>query len=199
MARTIVVDFEGAESSFAFRKLDRVALYGKRQRLAIDAKEQPCQRAALTRDGRFLLRGGMTAQGYVTHLGRWVPNSELVGLDESGQPVDLQPGTLGASQPLTPSSAKEILDLRVTTTYLLSPETVDSALALRLDEGCIFRFRFNFRSDYRSETAFLLAGDEGHFVIVGVPAAPVWVEPSFKAPEPEDGDEEDDELDFEMF
>lgn len=62
MARAIIVDLDGTESCFACRKLDRGAFYDKRQRLAVDAQGQRRQRAALTRDGRCLLRADMTAQ-----------------------------------------------------------------------------------------------------------------------------------------
>ncbi len=63
MAKAIVVEHEGAVSSFAFNKIDRSRLYGRRRRVALDPAARPCTRAALTDDGALLLRSGMTAQG----------------------------------------------------------------------------------------------------------------------------------------
>ena len=69
MARQIVVELDGIESSFDFAKLDRSKLYGTRKRVALDPDGQPCERADLTSDGAVLLRRGMTAQGYFDEAG----------------------------------------------------------------------------------------------------------------------------------
>ena len=92
--------------------------------------------------------------------------------------------------------ATEVLDLAITAVYGLEPESLDEGLAASLQEGSIWRFSFNYRPDYRAETAYLVANDEGVFALVGVPAAPRFLEPN--APPPPDDDESDDDLDFEM-
>lgn len=200
MARAIVLNHAGADSRFDFKKLERKALYGGRRRVALDAGGAPCQRASLTRDGRFLLRSGMTSQGYVTAGGRWVPNGDLVGLTPAGEPVEAQPSTLGVSQALEEVPARQLFDLRVTTTYMLSPQHVEAPLAEALAAGKVFRFAFNYRQDFRAETAFLVQNEAGYFAVIGVPAPPAWVEPA-AAPPPlvDDAEDDGDELDFEMF
>jgi len=66
MSKSIVLNFEGGASRFAFSKLDRKKLYGYRRRISLDANGEPCKKGSLTEDGRFVLQSGMTAQGYFT-------------------------------------------------------------------------------------------------------------------------------------
>ena len=199
MAKPIVVNFQGVESSFKLEKLDRAKLYGKRQRQVLDPSGARCERAELTRDGSLLIRAGMTAQGYFDQGGAWVPNRELVGLDAAGQPLPLVPATLGVAQALAgPVAPEELLDLAVRSVYVLTPEGLDPKLAERLAAGEIFRFIFNYRADYNAETAFLVGNKAGYFALVGDPTSAPWAELATVAAETfDEGD--DDELDFEMF
>ncbi len=200
MAKAIIVTHAGKDSRFDFSKLERAKLYGARRRVALDAAGLPCKRASLTEDGRFLLQSSMTAQGYVTSEGRWVPNAELVGLDPSGAPLQKQASTLGVAQVLEEVPARDLFDLRVSSTYALVVQQLDTALGAALDAGKVFRFAFNYRGDYRAETAFLLKNEFGAFAVVGAPALPQWIEPaSAPPPIPPGEDSEADEIDFEMF
>ena len=61
----------------------------------------------------------------------------------------------------------------------------------------VWRFRFNYRPDYRGETAFLLQNGEGVFILVGTPCPAPFLEPAASAPPADDGEDEGD-LDFEM-
>jgi len=201
MAKPIVVCFNGQESRFDHKKLSRRKLYGYRRRQAVDADGATCAKANLTEDGRFLLRSGMTAQGYFTEAGRWVPNRELVGLDAEGSVVDKVASTLGAAQPLERVSPQVLLDLRMSSVYALAEQSVDPELKEALEGGMIFRFAFNYRGDYEAETAFLVANKSGTFAVVGDVTAPEWVEPVTvqTVASEEDEDPFEDDLDFEMF
>ena len=201
MAKPIVVRFKGQESRFDHKKLSRRKLYGYRRRQAVDAKGEACAKANLTEDGRFLLRSGMTAQGYFTQAGRWVPNRELVGLDEKGAVVEKVASTLGAAQDLEEVQPQVLLDLRMSSVYTLAEQDVDPNLKAALEGGSIFRFAFNYRGDYEAETAFLVANKAGTFAVVGDVTSPEWIEPvavQTVAIEDEEDPFEDD-LDFEMF
>ena len=199
MARSLVMNFKGEESRFDFSKLERRKLYGKRRRIAMDRDGNPCKRASLTEDGQFLIQSGMTAQGYFTDDMRWIPNSDLVGLVD-GKPVEKIPSTLGEPQDLEATTAQQLLDLRLSAVYMLTGQSVDAGLQAALDAGEIFTFPFNYRSDFRAETAFIVANKVGTFVLVGTPTTPEWLEPAAAPPIIDDTDEgEDDELDFEMF
>ncbi len=201
MAKAIVVEYQGAASSFAFTKIDRSKLYGRRRRVALDPSAQPCTRASLTEDGGLLLRVGMTAQGYFDEEERWIPHKSLVGLDAEGEALEAHPSTLGEPVPLSgPVEAREVLDLRVQSVYALVPEELAPGLRQELEAGAIYRFRFNYRSGWEEGEAFLVANLEGDFfALTGAKTEPEWCAPNALL-EPL-GEDEDfgDELDFEMF
>lgn len=198
MAKPIVVSYMGAESSFQLSKLERQKLYGARRRMPVDASGEPCTRAALTDDGLVLITAGMSAQGWFDPDGRQVESRDIGACDDDGNPLALVPSSLGEAQPLEgPVPATEVLDLAIASIYLLEPDNLDEQLAQALQAGEVWRFHFNYRPDYRAETAYLLAGEQGFFALVGMPTSPRFLEPN--APPPPDDDEEgDDELDFEM-
>jgi hypothetical protein len=202
MARTIILKSGGATSTFGFQRVDRTKLYGVRRRIAMDPDGNICERAALTDDGALLLRKGMTAQGYFDSGGRWIASRDLVGLDDQGQALEPVPSTLGVAQELQgPLPPQELLDLQVNAVYALDEQEVDPGLKQALEQGKIFRFPFNYRSDFRAEVAFLMANDSGVFALVGQPAEPLWCELEIAAADlDEDGEDDlDGDFDFEMF
>ena len=200
MARVISVMLDGVESTFAFRAVDRSALYGKRRRVPLDRGGQPCVRASLLEDGSLLLKSGMTGQGYFLADGSFMKQADLEGFDEAGGPLVKVPSTLGVPQPLRgPVDPTEVLDLRVETVYALDPDAVDDGLMEKLKAGSIYRFAFNFREDYRAETGMLLANDNGVFALIGVPVAYEWSSLQVMTDLPPADEDTDDDLDFEMF
>lgn len=202
MARQVIVTLDGAKSTFDIGKVDRSKLYGQRKRLHLDPEGRPCTRAALTDDGSTLIQSGMTSQGYFDASGRWIQHKELVGLDDDGNPLPQVPSTLGVEQKLEgPVPPDRVLDLRVLSVYALDAVEVDDALLASLKDGNIYSLPFNYRADYRAEDALLLANDAGDaFVLVGNLTDPVWRDAEERIPTFEADDEDDDsDLDFEMF
>ena len=201
MAKPIVVNYLGQTTNFDHKKLSRKELYGRRKREVVDRNGVACRRAALTDDGRFLLVSGMTAQGYFTDSGRWVPNKELVGLDEDGQQVDSVPSTLGVEQQLEQATTADLLDLQVASVYRLKAEHIDDGLAKQLDAGILFRCPFNYRADYYAETLIILKNEHGVFGLVGIPTPTEWTDAATVQPAVADGSDDlfEDDLDFEMF
>lgn len=200
MAKPIIVNWGGVQSSFDHEKLDRAKLYGKRQRWILDPHGQRCERAELSRDGTLLIRSGMTAQGYFDEAGAWIPNSQLVGLDAEGKQLKHVPSTLGEPQPLEgPVDAGEILDLAVRSVYVLSPEGLDPKLEAALKDGKVFRFPFCYRGGYDPEIAYLVGNATGYFALVGSPAVSEWCELQTTIADDAGADDDGDELDFEMF
>lgn len=199
MARTIVVSLDGKESTFAFSRLDRKKLYPTKKRIPLDTDGEACQRASLTDDGSMLVTSGMTGQGYFDQGGRWIQSSELVGLDAEGNAVEKQPSTLGVPQALTEVEPEALLDAAVTTVYMLDPDEIDGDLQRKLDGGTLFRFAFNMRADYHLETAYLLSNDNGTFVLLGDTYEVPWCTLDAPVMPIGDDEEDDDELDFEMF
>ncbi|MEO1085887.1 MAG: hypothetical protein AAFY88_16740 [Acidobacteriota bacterium] len=200
MARSIVVDYQGESSSFAFRKVDRGKLYGTRKRVALDPSGAACERAALTEDGSLILRQGMLAQGYFDREGRWIPQKELVGLDAAGEVLEPRSSTLGEAVPLEgPVPVTELLNVRTQSIYALDPNEISGELKERLSAGEIFRLPFVYRTSWEESWAWLLANMDGElYAVLGSLTTPLWCEPH-RLPEVDDDDDFDDELDFEMF
>ena len=200
MAKPISISFQGKISNFEHTKLERSKLYGRRKRISYDPQGEECSRISLSEDGTLLIRSGMTAQGYFTEDNRWVPNKNLVGLDESGKTLELVLSTLGEPQEVAePCKPQQLLDIKPTTVYMLGAAELDGALEKQLDEGSIFTFPLNYRADYRAETAFLLKNGEGYFCVVGVPTVSEWCEQEKPAVEKQEEEEDSDDLDFDMF
>lgn len=201
MAKGVVVSLNGKLSSFQIEKVERSRIYGMRRRLAVDEKGRTCSRAALTDDGQLLLRSGMMAQGWFDTDDQQIESKAIGAEDPNGKPLELIPSTLGVEQNLDgPIDARELLDLSLTAVYRMAPESaesVDDSLNKSLAEGNIWRFPFNYRPDYRSETGYLVGNSDGIFAIVGVPSPAPFLEPQALPPAVEDDGDED--LDFEMF
>ncbi|MCS6901015.1 MAG: hypothetical protein RMJ98_14625 [Myxococcales bacterium] len=197
MAKPIMVRYQGGVSSFEHSKIDRSKIYGRKVRLPLDPDGQPCERAQLSEDGALVLRSGMIGQGYFDGGGEWIPTGDLLGLDEQGEPLKRVPSTLGIPQEVEVIEPWEALDFQVRSVHLLKPDKLDSSLDEALSHGVIFRFLFNYGSDYHAETAILVRNDEGTFCLVGVPLLPSWAEPNNVPIYEEPSDLGD--LDFEMF
>ena len=198
MAREIIVAWKGEESRFQFAKLDREKLYGRKRRVPLDQQGQPCQRASLTRDGSLLIQSGMTNQGYFDGKGVALEQSGLVGLDKSKNLLPRLPSTLGVPQPLDEATPEALLDLSLSSVYMLDGVEVGSRVKAALEAGSIFRFPFAYMAGFKRDAGFLLHNAEGFFAIVGQPITPVWCEPA-AVPEAFTEESIDDELDFDMF
>lgn len=199
MAREIIVELNGAASSFAFSKIDRKKLYGSRRRIHVDPDGERCARAELTADGALLIKSGMTAQGYFDGAGYWHPNATLVGLDADGNVLEKHGTTLGVAQPGAVVEPTVLLDHQVTAVYALEPSDLDLSLKERLEDGALVQFKFVYRSSDQPDSAFLLHNAEGYFALIGRAAAPVWRDLEVVETPFDDDDGFDDDLDFEMF
>lgn len=201
MAKSIIVERNGAQSSFAFKKVDRSKLYGRRRRIHLDPEGRSCARASLTDDGSLILRQGMTAQGYFDETGHWVPQKALVGLDSDGQALEQAPSTLGTSVTLEgPIAARDFLSVRVYSVYALEAEALDAALSESLKNGEIYRLPFNYRPGWEEGSAWLLASTDGElFALVGRHVEHDWCAPHELPQIDDDEDDFEDDLDFEMF
>jgi len=201
MAKPIVVNLGGNESRFSFSKLSRSKLYGKKRRVVLDPDGNPCAKAALTEDGSMLLKSGMTGQGYFDEGGRLYERGALVGLDSDGNTVEKNDSTLGTPQTLEgPVNPEDVLDLAVSSIYLLEVQELDGGLETALGEGKVFRFPFNYYADYQQEVAYLLKNDHGIFALIGSVTTPEWCETEEVPVETfEEATLEEDDLDFDMF
>ena len=199
MAKNIIVSFDGEESSFAFKAVDRASLYGKRRRIALDKDGNPCTRGSLLEDGSLLLKNGMSGQGYFLDDGTFLKQGDLEGFDINGNTLNKAPSTLGQSEKLTgPVNPNDVLDLRVKTVYVLEEENLGAKLKSSLAQGNIYQFTFNYREDYHAETAFIFSNQNGIFALIGDPVDYNWLSLNITPVINDIEIDDSEELDFEM-
>ena len=200
MAKTINLTYKGNQAVFAYRPIDRGVLYGKRRRVAFDALGNECAKASLLSDGSLLIKSGMTAQGYFTPDGVWVPQSDLEAINDDGSVPELLPTTIGEEVEATLISPVEALNLKFNTTYSLEPEAISDELKKELDTGTILSFPFNPRADYNIEIGILISNENGYFALIGNAVEYKYVGlDSVVSVAEEAGSDSSDDLDFEMF
>lgn len=199
MARGVVLEWGGEETTFELAKIDREKLYGKKERVAVDREGRPCSSAWLSADGATLVPGGGLAYVYVNDKQDTVERSELESVDAEGQPAEARPSTLGVSQPLVgPISPSRVLEFVVSSVYWLDPVGLSARLGEALDRGEIFETDFVYRSDYGASRAFVLKNDAGIWLLVGQPDGFGFLQrEALPVDEPSD-DESADDLDFSM-
>ena len=110
------------------------------------------------------------------------------------------PSTLGLMQDLVgPVSPARVLEMRVSTIYVLESDSIDEVLSASLDRGDIYEFAFNYREDYQGETGLLLRNKSDTFALIGLPVSYEWSELNVVLELPAIDEDTDDDLDFEMF
>ena len=199
MAKPVILIHNDIASNFQLQKLERSKLYGCKRRIPVDEDGEPCVRASLTEDGEVIILSGMAAQGWFDDLGRQVEASEIGAQSSDGIALELVLSTLGVSQPLEGLvSPMEVLDLAVSSVYQLTADTISDELAASLTSGEVWRFRFNYRSDFLAETAYLLANDAGIFALIGQPATAPYLQLNAIPPVEAAEGEDTEDVDFEM-
>jgi hypothetical protein len=199
MARPIILGLDGETSTFDFEKVDRDKLYGRKERIIVDEKGEPCFPALLTSDGAALVPSGGAAYLYLDANLDTYERSALVPVDTDGKRLPPVPSTLGVEQPLKLADARRVLDHVTLGIYQLSPTQIGSKLAAALEAGSIFETRFNYRDDAMDSPAFVLKNEHGAFLLVCAPIDFTFV--AKEAPPDAEPDTEEtlgDELDFSM-
>ena len=178
MAAYLDVTYQGQPSRLALMAVDRKRLHGFTKRLALDADGNECATAHLTRDGRFLLMRGSTADLYTNERGDSIPRADLMAIDGDGRALETQAPTTGRPQemegPITPN---EILDHVAVKTYALTPETLAPGLQSALARGAIFRVAYRPRKTTQQTSAFIFANDTGLFLVQTQPCGFEFVGP----------------------
>lgn len=199
MAKTIDIEYQGETVSFAYKPIDRKSLYGFKKRVAFDANGKECIKASLLNDGSLLIRSGMTAQGYFKPDGTWVPNSDIEAINIDGSIPEMHEATIGVAVPAKEITPEEALSLRFSNTYYLDAESLPGKLKDALSAGKILSFPFNPKADYNVETGILVANENGYFALIGDPVKYEFTTLQSTVNAEAEADNQDDELDFEMF
>jgi hypothetical protein len=200
MAKDLTFILNGTQYVAAPEKVERKKLYGWVDTCVTDDKGGECQLAYLDDSGAIIIPKGGIAQLLLTPDGQWVDKSTLIARQMDGTLAEKvhssfdAPIKLGAPVPL-----EDLLDHAITSAYCLQGERA-SQLAAALGES-VFRFIFNYRTDYEGATAFLLNSNGIPFILTGkkVQLEMVGLEQVGQIDELEaEGEEEADELDFSM-
>ena len=199
MARSIAVRFGDEESAFAFTKVEREKLYGKKDRVVVDETGRECDSAWLTPDGALLVPMGGTAHLWMDERWDAREQAERVAVDPSGTPLPQSASTLGIVQPLTEIDPKRVLEIVTSGVYQLDPQTLGEKLAEALKAGRLFELPFAYRDGYEQDLAILLANDKGMFALVGRPSGFAMIGRDVVVDDgPIGPDELDGDLDFGM-
>ena len=171
MTQAIDITYQGRAFRFLLTPIDRKRLHGFKRRIAMDENGGECETAHLTRDGRFLLSAGCTAALYVNEEGDAVNRNELVAVDTDGNSLPTLPSTLNRPQDIAgPVELDEFLSHVVAKVYALEAESLDPALHKALRDGAIFRAPYRPRPTYDETPAFLLANENGVFLMQAAPS-----------------------------
>ena len=199
MAAYLDVTYQGQPSRLALSPIDRKRLHGFTKRLALDADGNECATAHLTRDGRFLLMRGSTADLYTNEGGDSAARTDLIPIGADGCALKTLAPTAGRPQevegPITPG---EVLDHNAVKAHALTPEALSPGLQSALARGAIFKVPYRPRKTTQQTSAFILANDAGIFLVQAQPCGFEFVGPG-QVPVGTDGwADDDDEFDFDQ-
>lgn len=197
MARQIVLRLGDEESAFAFAKVEREKLYGKKQRVVVDVDGRACQSAWLTADGTALVPQGGTGHVYVDEAWDATAHGARRAVSLEGELLAEVPSTLGVAQDAQVVPPSEVLDHTTHSVYQLTPDSLGLRAAEALGEGDILKVPFSFRDGHDQDVLFILQNAEAIFGLVTRPTQFAML--SRQALPGEDiADEQDDDLDDEL-
>lgn len=169
MARNIKFTNGGHTWESGITKVDRDKVYGYVKTEIYDSNGGLCSTASLLDDGSTLILSGSTALKSVDKSGAEVSKKGLKAVHLDGTPAEQLPSVFDAEIALTPASLDTLFDLEVKSIYQLSfdDETVKHELIATLANGNLFSFKFNYRADYTSDDALLVAAQNEVFILTG--------------------------------
>ena len=166
MARELILNLNKNKSTFGISKIDRKKLYGFKKRLFLDEKGKECSKANLEEETGIVFVSSDISNSYLDHKGNFVEKKELEAINDEGKKVKKEESTLGKEVDLISASIEEALNLTVNTVYHLEPKDFDKDLKSKLDKGEIFRFPFNYYSDFKLADGIILKGEKDYFAFI---------------------------------
>ena len=198
MAREILLNLNKKKSSFAISKIDRKKLYGFKKRMFLDEKNKECSKANLEEETGIVFVNSDISSCYLDHKGNYIEKSDLEAINENGKKIKKEDSTIGKEVNLNSITTEDALNLKVNSVYHLEPKEFDKNLKLKLDNGEVFSFPFNYYADFKLEDGIILKSEKEYFALIGRKTSCHWVGEN-SDDLPEDVEEfEDNDLDFEM-
>ncbi|MDF1755918.1 MAG: hypothetical protein P1U89_24230 [Verrucomicrobiales bacterium] len=200
------LEYKGAPVSCGISKVDRAKLYGYTKTEILDERGRLCQMATLASDGRTLIPAGGVALAYVSPSGAWRDKKELQAVDMSGEPIAGVTSTFKEVVHLDQECTEEdLLDHNIRMVYQLSPDDemeFPESLIAALQSGKIFTFPFSYRGGLTADTAFILEGsDQTIWMLIGKKTDVNYIsyDQAKGVAEADEPEEDDEDLDFNMF
>ncbi len=203
MARALNLSFEGNQVALSIQKLDRKKLYGFTQVEVKDDDGNKCQLASISEDGKHILPKGSVGYIYLNAKNEYVPSSSMKMVDRDGKPIEKILSSFDLENiELQTASIEDYLQMFVKAVYQLIPEGEEtdlSGLLEALKKNKVLYFKFNYRTDYDNDDAFLLESQGHVFMVIGriSPFEFIGLEKAVDELVAED-DDEDDDFDFGM-
>lgn len=198
MARQLTFELKRNSYRVTPVKVDRRKLYGWTEIEATDDAGEPCEVVTTDETGQLIIPRGGTAVGLLTPRGEWVERSELKSVDADGKPARLLPSSYAEPVVLRRKvTAEEFFNHDITDFYALGDA---SEALLRAVGQAIYTFEYCYSEGCEGNPAFVLAADDGLFLLVGERLqfeAVGYDEPEF-IDEPQE-DDADEGVDFAMF
>jgi hypothetical protein len=188
MSTRLEITYLERPSRFRMEPLDRQRLLGRTRLLALDADGKECRTAHLTRDGKYLLLPGSTADIYLDADGSWVDRSTLTRADGGASPEASPSGPVELEGPVP---LQELFDAVATRVHRLEAEALHPALDAALREGAVFRLK----GPPTAGVTYLFANDAGIFLVHAEPCGFAFVGPDQVVSETELTDDGDDAID----
>ncbi len=166
MAKEIAFKLGADSFSLAPVKVERKKIYGWTEMKVTNAEGGLCRAVSLDSNGIMVIPNGAIKMGMLSDSGRWVEKSELQYVHSDGSKAEMYPSSFDTGIVLDrKATAEELLDLLVTSVYVLSGGDA-SRMAEKIKDD-IYSFRFNYREDYEDAPAFLLSNGSAVFILTG--------------------------------
>ncbi len=169
MAKDAEFKIGGTSFKAALSKVDRDKVYGWSEEKYLDPQGEPCIWATLLNDGKTLVASGGTAQKTLNAEGDEISKSDLVALLPDGSKAELQKSIY--EQPVELNGdygIDDLLRLEVKSVYQLSITEGAQEIQSALKKDPVLYFKFNYRTDYEADDAFLIAQGEHIFILTGI-------------------------------
>lgn len=199
----INLSFNGNVFSLGITKFERKKVYGYTAVEVKDDSDSNCSLASISDDGQHILSKGCVGYTYLNEKNEYVPSSSIKVVNEEGEIMEKIPSSFDLDEvELTQTTLDEYFKLAVKSVYQLNPDDENvnfNALLELLREHKIFKFNFNYRTDYDSDEAFLIHKEESIFMVIGQVSPFEFIGlDNAVTEEVEEEEEDDDDFDFGM-
>lgn len=169
MAKSLVFSVNEQFYDLEPLKLDRKKLYGCNEKIVLDNDDKECNSVSLYPELSMILPKGSTSLGTLDKNGNWVEKSDIKYINEDGSDAQLKPTSFDAPVELNETvSIDSFLEHNITAIYSLQGEENHPDFVKTIqDNPEIFTFEFSYRTDYSSDSAFLIENDGEVFILVG--------------------------------